>query len=265
MSHLNRSAIPYRTLSFLLLWVAATAAAQPAASLPDAPTPVQAATTPAGREFFVLPGHPAFGSGSPVDHRSWQARRWTPYADPGEQTPRLTAGEKLQFWLHEEVNPSSPVPELIGAGYGQLTDTPKYGSDAAGFGDRIGAAFLRDASMRFFCSSFFPAITHQDPRYFRRARGNWKARAVWAAEQAIVLVKPDGQRTFNVSDIAGHLAASVLTVTYYPAPSVTAGVVLQTWGTSIAGTAGNNLFFEFWPDVVNKVIHRRRWRQGISP
>ena len=33
---------------------------------------------------------------------------------------------------------------------------------------------------------------------------------------------------------------------------------MQTWGTSIAGAAGNNLFLEFWPDVINAWHHRKQ-------
>jgi hypothetical protein len=33
-------------------------------------------------------------------------------------------------------------------------------------------------------------------------------------------------------------------------------VVFRTWGVSLAGAAGNNLFLEFWPDIRDKLFHR---------
>jgi hypothetical protein len=149
-------------------------------------------------------------------------------------------------------------PAFLSAGYGQLTGTPDYGSDSGAFGERLGAAFVRQATMRFFCSSFFPVVLHEDPRYFRKARGGYWPRAGWAAERAFVTQKDDGSHGFNYSDILGHLAASALTPAYYPSKSRSVPVVMQTWGTSIAGAAGNNLFLEFVPDAFNAWRRHKR-------
>ena len=194
-----------------------------------------------------------------MDTASWQRRRWARYIDPGERVPPLSTRNKLQYWLHDEVRPTSAVPEFISAFYGQPLNVPAYGTDAGGFGERLGAAFIRDATMRFFVSSLLPAIAHEDPRYLRKASGTWQSRARWATTQTIIDRHDSGRRGFNFSDVVGHLAASILILAYYPDPSANTGMVFRTWGTSLAGTAGNNLFLEFWPDVVHKVIHRRRW------
>jgi len=45
---------------------------------------------------------------------------------------------------------------------------------------------------------------------------------------------------------------------YYPGPSANVRVAAQTWGVSLAGLAGNNLFLEFWPDVRDAVFHRHK-------
>jgi len=39
--------------------------------------------------------------------------------------------------------------------------------------------------------------------------------------------------------------------------------VARTWGVSLAGLAGVNLFQEFWPDVRDKVF-RRHGRDGLD-
>jgi hypothetical protein len=250
--------LPGLMASLFLFTMAAHA--QSAALLPDAPQPrrmraAQPAPSSAGQT--VPPGTPQPGAAGSVDHASYQKRKWAQYVDPGEHVPRLTAKDKMEFWLHQEARISSAFPAFLSAGYGQLADSPRYGSDSGAFGDRLGAAILRQATMRFFCSSAFPTIDGEDPRYFRKASGSYVGRAGWAAEQAIVAHRDSGRRSFNVSDVFGHLAAAALTPLYYPAPSATTGVVLQTWGTSIAGAAANNLFLEFWPDVTNK-LHRLR-------
>lgn len=152
---------------------------------------------------------------------------------------------------------------MLSAGYGQLTNTPAYGSDSEAFGDRMGAALIRQASMRFFASSLFPVVYHEDPRYYRKASGGYLGRAGWAAERAFITQRDSGHHGFNFSNVLGHLAASALTPTYYPAPSANFHVVMQTWATSIAGSAGNNLFLEFVPDALN-AWHQRKSNRDSS-
>jgi hypothetical protein len=165
----------------------------------------------------------------------------------------------MLFWVHEDANPVGWIPGLLLAGWSQLFLTdPKYGSDSAAFGERVGATVLRDSSMRFFSDSLIPTLAHEDPRYFRKAYGGIKERGVYAAEQVFVDQRDDGRRGFNFSDPLGHLAASALTPTYYPAKSANGRVVMTTWALSLAGDAGGNIFVEFWPDVRDLIFHRHR-------
>ena len=227
-----------RFLSLLLVLSAALPSlAQTAAALPDAPLPEHASDNT----------HP------------YASSKWYGVVDPGEKIPPLHARDKMMFWLHEEVTPTSLLPAFISAGYGQLTGfDPKYGNDSGAFGEKLGAAALRQASMRFFSDSLLPTLTHSDPRYFRKAYGGTKARSGYALEQLFFHQRDSGARGFNYSDIFGRLAGSALAMTYYPEPSVHASVVFRTWGTSLAGAEVNNLFLEFWPDIRDAVFHRHR-------
>jgi len=252
------------------LFSASALSAQPSGSLPDAPRPaaelvssLNPADAPdAGQsaDQTKLPGKPDPGKASPLDRASFEQRKWARYIDPGERVPKLSRRDKLNFWLHEEVQPWASAPAFISAGFGQLTlGDPKYGSDSGAFGERLGAAFIRQASMRFFTNSLIPYSNGEDPRYFRKAAGGYGSRALWAVEQVGLTRRDSGEQAFNFSNIVGHLAASALTPLYYPRGSRSADTVLLTWGTSIAGSAGNNLFLEFWPDVEN-LWHRHRQR-----
>lgn len=257
-----------------LLLFAPHAPAQALTSLPDAPLPVAAAQPGPHSAAFNsdgdpsqvrLPGKPEAGKAGDVDHASYEKRKWAQYVDPGERVPRLSDHDKWTFWLHQEFRPASPLPAFISAGWGQLLDTdPKYGTDSGAFGDRLGTAFLRQVTMRFFCSSMFPVIDGDDPRYFRKASGGYWPRAGWAAEQALVTHRDSGRVSFNFSDVFGHLAASALTPAYYPRSSRSSRVVFQTWATSIAGAAGNNLFLEFWPDAANAWHRHHKHTHGAS-
>jgi hypothetical protein len=188
-----------------------------------------------------------------MDHASYEMRKWSQYVDPGEMVPQLDARDKMEFWIHEELRPSAALPAFVAAGYGQIVlNDPRYGSDNGAFGERLGAAALRQTSMRIFASSIIPTLDGEDPRYYRDASGNILSRMGWATEQAFVARRDSGLRTINFSDVFGHLAASALTPAYYPPASRSTGVVMRTWGTSMAGAALNNLFLEFWPDILHR-------------
>lgn len=187
------------------------------------------------------------------------------YVDPGERVPRLSPHDKLMFWLHEEAEPWSIAPAFVSAGLGQWTDgDPKYGTDEGAFGDRLGAAAIRQATMRFLSNSLIPYWNGEDPRYYRKASGSHRSRALLAAESVFVTRRDTGEKAFNFSDTMGHLMASALTPLYYPRSSRSTNVVLSTWLTSIAGAAGNNELLEFWPDIMNGWRRYRQQRHGGS-
>jgi hypothetical protein len=267
-----------KVLLFLIGFLVSASAlsAQPSGPLPDAPQPaaelISSSDGTGAREpcqtadQTKLPGKPEPGKASSVDRASFEKRKWARSVDPGERVPRLSRRDKLNFWLHQEEQPWASVPAFISAGFGQLTQgDPKYGSDSGAFGERLGAAFIRQASMRFLSNSLIPYSNGEDPRYYRKAAGGYGSRGLWAIEQVGLTRRDNGEQAFNFSNIVGHLAASALTPLYYPRGSRSADTVLLTWGTSIAGSAGNNLFLEFWPDVENLWHrHRQRARSGTS-
>jgi len=85
---------------------------------------------------------------------------------PRRAHPPLYPEDKWVFWLHEEARASSAIPALISAGYGQLTDTPAYGSDSGAFGDRVAAALVRQATMRFFLQQPVSGVHPRRPTLF---------------------------------------------------------------------------------------------------
>jgi hypothetical protein len=239
-----------------LLFPAAIAHAQAPGLLPDAPQPAIAAALPLSR----------IGQASAPAQPKTRHLAWRPYVDPGQPFQPLSARQKMTFWLHLETQPWSPLPAFVSAAFGQgVNGDPKFGTDSGAFGERLGAAFVRQASMRFFVSSLFPVLLREDPRYFRVAHGRIVVRGLRAGEQALVTRTDNGRTAPNYSDLLGHLAACALTVYYYPAPSANGRVVAEAWVTSIGGDALNNLLLEFIPSVIHHFQrHRPRVRSVQS-
>jgi hypothetical protein len=213
------------------------------ASLPDAPQP---SAEPPAKNFASASQQTAFSPLPP-------ARRFAQVIEPGQTEYQFTAPDKLVYSFTEVARPITLLPGLYSAGYEQLFNTdPKYGHDAGAFGEKLGAAMLRSASVRVFSDGIFAGAFHQDPRYYRIANGSFIRRSLLSARQAVIRRGDDGADQFNYSGIAGRAAAAALVVTYYPEPSVTARVVSLTFLTSIATDAGGNLVLEFFPNLARK-------------
>jgi hypothetical protein len=207
--------------------------------LPDAPVPQPQVEDRQSRQMALAPIPPA--------------RKYAQVIEPGQQAYKLTSTDKLVFSFAEIARPITILPSLYSAGYEHLFETdPKYGHDSGAFGEQFGASMLRRATLRVFSDGIFPIVFHQDPRYYRIAKGNAFHRSLLSARQAIFRRGDNGNDQINYSGFAGRAAMAALTATYYPEPSVTAGVVGSTFAFSILTDAGGDLVLEFLPNVIRK-------------
>ena len=233
-----------------------------AATLPDAPTAV-VAPPPVAQNALAQDQEPPQTQPSAGPHPPNPIPRPAPrlarYIQPDELAVSLTARDKLELSLWEQIQPYSFFTQILAAGYEQLLNSdPKYGSDSAGFGERLGAANLRQNSQAIFSDGVLPAILHQDPRYYRRGTGKFLHRVLYSATRVLVTRTDGGNETVNSSELIGYAGAAALTVTYYPAVSATWGNAATAYGVSLAGAAFGNEVHEFGPDLIR--ILRRRHR-----
>ena len=183
--------------------------------------------------------------------------------DADQQGARLSASDKLQLSLREQATPYAFLSEIFSAGWEHLTDgDPRYGSDSAGFGERLGAAAIRQTSQALFADGVFAAAFHQDPRYYRMKSGPVLHRALYAASRTLVTRMDSGRSAPNYSLLAGYGAASALTLTYYPAVSATGPRTAEGYVLSVATNMLGNQYHEFGPDLFRYVFHRH---QGGEP
>jgi hypothetical protein len=132
-----------------------------AAVLPDAPHPTQSTQSSSTTAPQPIP--------SSAPH---YAPRFARYIQPYQVTRPLSAKEKLELSVREQLRPYAFSTEILAAGWEHLRDgNPKYGSDSAGFGERLGAAAIQQTSNAIFSDGVFPALLRQDPRYYRKGSG----------------------------------------------------------------------------------------------
>lgn len=181
------------------------------------------------------------------------SRKYAQVIEPWQKAQTLDSSDKVIFSFTEIARPITLIPAIYSASYEQIFGTdPKYGSDAGAYGEKIGAALLRRATLRVFSDGVFAATFHQDPRYYRVVNGSFLHRSWLSARQAFVRRGDDGENEFNYSGIAGRAVSAAMVVTYYPGPSCTGRVVGLTFATSIASDMGGNLVLEFLPNVIRK-------------
>ena len=114
-----------------------------AAALPDAP---QAQTSgqqfePTARQMATLP----------------PPRKYAQVIEPGQTAQPFNPIDKVIFSFTEVARPVTLIPALYSASYEQLFQTdPKYGNDSGAYGEKIGAALLRRATLRVYTTEFLP-------------------------------------------------------------------------------------------------------------
>ena len=228
--------------------LAVYSAASRAQTLPDAPGESAALQEPS---YVPVP---ATRPGTPA---AIARRQWSTVVEPGETIPPLTVRDKLLYPAHEELLWTTPVAILYSGWYGILRDSdPKFGINAEGWGERVGAAALRQGISRELSDSLLPILLHQDPRYYRKAYGSYGSRGEYAVSRVLFTQRGFGARDFNYSGVIGRGMNAALTETYYPNISVGTGVVLRTWGYSLLASSGTDAFNEFWPDIRRKLFHK---------
>jgi hypothetical protein len=187
--------------------------------------------------------------------------KWDTIVNGGQQPEPFSRTDTLIYAAHEQVLPIVLVPAVLSAGWGQLTDAnPHAGTDAGGFGERVGYAMVRQASDRLTGDGLFASAFHQDPRFYRETNGPLVHRGLRAVRQTFMRYNGngDGGARVNVSGILGHAVGNYLTMAYYPDDSSGAGVATSGFATSIAADMGSKLIQEFGPDLLRLAFRRNQ-------
>lgn len=218
-----------------------------ASALPEAPLPVDQDAS--------------LQSGRPLPARDGTASRLTKYIRPGMSAPPLSRRDKFDLGIHDLYTPQNFLAILFSAGYSHLANSePNYGTDKGAFGERLGAAGIRESTQGFFTDSVFAPMLHQDPRYYIEGpRYSFVHRVFYAATRPFLTRNDDGDSTINSSLLLGYAAAAALTPAYYPKDNRSAGDAANTFASSLGGAALGFAVTEFSDDVLQALhLEKRR-------
>ncbi len=235
--------------------VGATSSSAEIASLPDAPQPAadkDQQSRPA-RQF----GDPKPAAGtSPSQHLADKGATVIPYdwhAQP------LTAHDKVRLGAQDLYSVDNFAAMVLTAGYSHVTNgLPNYGTDKGAFGERLGAAAIRESTQSIFTEMVFAPLLHEDPRYY--AEGPHKnpiQRTLYAATRPLITRKDNGGTTVNGALLLGYAASAALTPAFYPSSNRNFHDTAATYGGSIGGAAIGFFLHEIANDAYY-TIHLRR-------
>ncbi len=186
----------------------------------------------------------------------------------GGYAPPLSAGQKMRASLRSAIDPAQLVIAGLSAGYGQATDSHSsidstgfrhgYPQGATGYLKRYGAAYADQFDGTILGNGAFPALLHQDPRYFRLGSGPIKHRFLYAAASTIRCKSDKDKWQPNVSNLLGNLAAGGVSNLYYPAAERGFGLTIEQGLLVTAEGAFGSFLLEFYPDVQKKFSNRHK-------
>jgi hypothetical protein len=145
------------------------------------------------------------------------------------------------------------------AGIGQLAnEDPSYHQGVEGYAKRLAANYGDQAIGNMMTEGFFPAMLHEDPRYYRigPGKGSVKYRAWYAFSRVFVTRTDSGGQRFNFSEWGGNATGVAISNLYHPdgrdALDNTYKLLEQCATDGIS-----QVLKEFWPDIKQKLFHRK--------
>lgn len=147
------------------------------------------------------------------------------------------------------------------AGLYQLENShPQFGQGIMGYSRRWSTAYADQAIGNMMTEGFLPALLKEDPRYFRMAEGSKRERTFYALSRIFVTKRDTGTRSFNFSEILGNGVSSAVGLAYY-SDDRDLRDFSENWGTQLGTDAAANILKEFWPDIKQRWMQRKKMRR----
>ncbi len=149
----------------------------------------------------------------------------------------------------------------LGALFGaeaQLTRAnPSFGDGVPSYAHYFATAYADYVIGDYMTEAIFPAMLHQDPRYFRRGTGGFWSRIGYAAGQIFWTHGDSGRGQVNFSEIGGNSTAVAISMAYYP-DNRTAPEAVSKLGGQLGVNMTSNILKEFWPDLERSFSRKRK-------
>lgn len=177
----------------------------------------------------------------------------------GQTGQPLTVADKFRFATTTIVSPFGFVGSLASAGLSHVTDSrPHFGTDSAGFGERLGSTVYRSDVKAIFGYGVFPALFHDDPRFYVLGDAvPFKQRVLYAATRVVIARKDSGARGINYPRLLAPVISQGSANGFYPARDQDVSSTITGILTAYATSAGTDELKEFRADIF-RILHLSR-------
>jgi hypothetical protein len=181
----------------------------------------------------------------------------TPANSPDSTPQRLTFRDRIKIYEVSFTNPESLIGPALGAGIGQMRNTPpEWGQGAAGFAPRLGSAYGRSIIARTIAFGV-AAVDREDPRFEPSNDTGFLRRTRHAIVGVFVSRTESGGTMPAFSRFAGVYGAAFIANAWEPKSQDNVSHALERGTTALLSSVGWHILREFWPDIRNK-FHRNR-------
>ncbi len=168
----------------------------------------------------------------------------------------LSAKEKFEIARQDSFDRGTGVLAAALGGYSQFKNSdPSFGQGIVGYAHYSATAYGDLVIGNYMSEAVFPALLHQDPRYFRRGVGSFPSRLAYSVGRTFWTRIDSGGTRFNYSEILGNATAVAISNAYYPDNRS-----VSDSGTKLGIQLGvdmvSNILKEFWPNVSRRFARK---------
>jgi len=170
----------------------------------------------------------------------------------------LSMEEKFSIARQDSFDRGTMVLAAAFAANGQFTNAnPSFGQGVKGYAHYFGTSYADLVIGNYMSEAIYPALLHQDPRYFRRGIGSGWSRLRYSARQTFWTHTDSDRTQFNYSEILGNATAVAISNAYDP-DHRNASAATSKLGMQIGIDMASNVLKEFWPDLSRKFSRKNR-------
>ncbi len=203
------------------------------------------------RDFFCVPA--ASSSAERVMSCDPQVNSFARFLTYSGPLP-LTARQKL-FLAYKNVRDPFNLLTIGGeAGISIGSDShTAYGPGWPAFGKYSAISLAQDTAGEFFGTFLFPALTHEDPHYYRMPNLPIRSRILHVIDAVVVARNDQGTPMFNYSVVFGTVCTSLLGNLYVPGRQTGWGASAARISVALATDPTGNAITEFLPDIARRI------------
>jgi hypothetical protein len=165
----------------------------------------------------------------------------------------MTANEKFHYYLKSAYGPKPFALSLADSSINQARNAvPEWGQGWNAFGKRFASSFGKKTVKRTVLFGLKTAF-HEDMRFFNSEQSGVLHRSLYAVEQVWIAHKDSGGTRHNYTGIASAFGSAYISRQWLPDSYHKWSDYLSSFVMSLGFDAAKNIFYEFWPDIKQKL------------